>query len=344
MNEYLILGNTWTDWGIALLFLVGSIVIMKVLAMLGKRFVHPWVERTDNLVDDAIYHALEAPIKFGVVLLGIWLALHQLVCPDSVVMVVDKAYRILIVLNITWVFVRFSAHLIRHRRVEDVETRRMMPIVRRAVVALLWVIGLVMALSNVGVDIRALLGTLGIGGIAFALAAQDTVKNVFGAFTILTDKPFHIGDTIRVDGLEGTVVDIGMRSTRILGYDRRIITYPNYKLMDTSVINISSEPMRRVTVNLRLDYDTSSEVMQQTLKLLRTIPAQVKDLSDHPSDISVNFAAYSEAALIITCYYYIKKGKDILGTASQMNLAILSTLNRNGIRLADPSQVVYMQG
>ncbi len=343
MNEYLILGNTWVDWGIALLFIVGAIVLVKVLTALGERFIHPWVKRTGNVVDDAIYYALEAPVKFGVILLGIWIALHQLVYPASLVLAVDKAYRILIVLDITWVFARFAAHLIRHRRVEDVETRRMMPIVRRVVVVLLWVIGLVMALSNVGVDIRALLGTLGIGGIAFALAAQDTVKNVFGAFTILTDKPFHIGDTIRIDGYEGTVVDIGMRSTRILGYDRRITTYPNYKLMDTAVINISSEPMRRVTVNIRMEYDTTHEEMHRALELLRTIPKRVGDLSDQPSDISVNFTAYSEAAFIITCYYYIKKGKDILGTTSQMNLAILDVLSRAGIRLADPSRVVYMQ-
>ena len=93
-----------------------------------------------------------------------------------------------------------------------------------------WIIGLVMALSNVGVNISALLGTLGIGGIAFALAAQDTVKNVFGAFTLLTDKPFNIGDTIRFDNFEGTVVDIGIRSTRIMNYDKRIITSRTIRL------------------------------------------------------------------------------------------------------------------
>ena len=77
-----------------------------------------------------------------------------------------------------------------------------MPIIKRTALVLVWIIGIVMALSNIGVNISALLGTLGIGGIAFALAAQDTVKNIFGAFTIFTDKPFNIGDTIRVDSFE----------------------------------------------------------------------------------------------------------------------------------------------
>lgn len=112
-------------------------------------------------------------------------------------------------------------------------------------------------------------GTLGISGIAFALAAQDTVKNIFGAFTIFTDKPFGIGDTINVNGFEGTVVDVGMRSTRIMGYDRRITSYPNYKITDASIVNISSEPMRRAMVKVGLTYDTGADKMNEALDILR---------------------------------------------------------------------------
>ena len=149
--------------------------------------------------------------------MGIWIAIHRLVYPDSFVKVVDNIYRILIVLDITWVFARLFGGLLQvywgHR---DGQNNKMLPIIKRTMLVVVWIIGLVMALSNVGVNISALLGTLGIGGIAFALAAQDTVKNVFGAFTLLTDKPFNIGDTIRFDNFEGTVVDIGIRSTRIM--------------------------------------------------------------------------------------------------------------------------------
>ena len=144
---------------------------------------------------------------------------------------------------------------------------------------------LVMALSNVGVNISALLGTLGIGGIAFALAAQDTVKNVFGAFTLLTDKPFNIGDTIRFDNFEGTVVDIGIRSTRIMNYDKRIITFPNYKITDSSIINISSEPMRRVVLNLGLTYDTTAKKMKEALELLKAIPKRVENVRSEEAHV-----------------------------------------------------------
>ena len=232
-------GNSLQTWLVSILIVLAAVVVVKLLSLLGKKVVRPFIGRTKNRLDDVIYSALEAPLKFAVVLLGIWIALHRLVYPDGVVRVVDNAYRILIVLDITWVFARLSSGLLQNYLGRSSGgAYRMLPVVRRTILVLVWIIGIVTALSNVGVDINALLGTLGIGGIAFALAAQDTVKNVFGAFTIFTDKPFAIGDTINVNGLEGTVVDVGMRSTQILGYDRRITSYPNYKITDSSIVNI----------------------------------------------------------------------------------------------------------
>ena len=220
---------------------------------------------------------------------------------------------------------------------------KMMPVVRRTLLVLIWIIGLVTALSNVGVDINALWGTLGIGGIAFALAAQDTVKNIFGAFTIFTDKPFGIGDTINVNGLEGTVVDVGMRSTRILGYDRRITSYPNYKITDASIVNISSEPMRRVMVKLGLTYDTGADKMKEALEILRSLPAKVKDVSRNPSDTTVYFSDYTDSALVVTFFYYIVKQGDVLKATSDMNLEILNSFSQAGLRFAFPTRTLFVQ-
>ncbi len=287
---------------------------------------------------------MESPIKFAVILLGIWIAIHRLVYPDSFVKVVDNAYRILIILDITWIFARLFSGLLQiyWGYKSDGKTNTMMPVIKRTILVVVWIIGLVMALSNVGVNISALLGTLGIGGIAFALAAQDTVKNIFGAFTIFTDKPFSIGDTINVNGSEGTVVDVGVRSTKILGYDKRITTLPNYKITDTSIVNISSEPMRRVTVKLGLTYDTTPEKMKEALDILRNIPQRMENVSDNPSDITAVFTDYTDSALIITYYYYIKKQGDILKVTSDMNLEILTSFNKAGLDFAFPTQTLYI--
>ena len=327
------------------MFILGAIIIVKLLSLLGKKVIKPFVTGTDNHLDDVIFYSLEAPVKFAIILLGIWIAIHRLVYPDSFVKVVDNAYSILIVLDITWFFGRLFSSLLQvyWGKQSNGQANKMMPIIKRTILVIVWLIGIVMALSNVGVNISALLGTLGIGGIAFALAAQDTVKNVFGTFTILTDKPFSIGDTIRVDSYEGTVVDVGVRSTKIMNYDKRIITFPNYKITDTSIVNISSEPMRRVVLNLGLTYDTTSEKMKEALELLKSIPKRVENVSSNPSDIVAVFTEYSDSALVIMYIYFIEKQGDILGVTSNMNMEILAAFNKAGLNLAFPTRTVYIQ-
>ncbi len=346
MLEYEIWGNSLQTWILCILIIIAAYGVVKLLNLLGRKFLEPLIGRTDNRLDDIIYYSVAAPLKFAVMLLGIWIAIHRLVYPDQLVRYVDSAYRILIVLDITWVLARLSTALLQRywRQKSDGQALKMMPVIRRTVLVLIWIIGIVTALSNVGVDINALWGTLGIGGIAFALAAQDTVKNVFGAFTIFTDKPFGIGDTINANGLEGTVVDIGMRSTRILGYDRRITSCPNYKITDAAVVNISSEPMRRVTVKLGLTYDTTAEKMQEALELLRSIPARVKDVSRNPSDTTAYFSDYADSALVVTFFYYIEKQGDILKTMSDVNMEILAAFNRAGLEFAFPTRTLFLHG
>ena len=345
MLEYELWGNTLESWGISILIIVGAVVVVKLISLFSRKVLKPFITRTPNHLDNVIYYSLESPIKFAVMLLGIWIAIHRLVYPDNFVKTIDNAYRILIVLDITWVFARLIGGLLEIylRKDSTGQTHKMMPIIKRTALVLVWIIGIVMALSNIGVNISALLGTLGIGGIAFALAAQDTVKNIFGAFTIFTDKPFNICDTIRVDSFEGTVIDVGARSTKIMDYDKRIITFPNYKITDANIINISSEPKRRVVLNLGLTYDTTPEKMKEALDILKAIPERVENVSSNPSDTTAVFTNYADSALVIMYIYFIEKQGDILGVTSNMNMEILSSFNKAGLEFAFPTQTVYIQ-
>ena len=345
MLEYELWGNTLESWGISILIILGAVVVVKLISLFSRKVLKPFITRTPNHLDNVIYYSLESPIKFAVMLLGIWIAIHRLVYPDNFVKTIDNAYRILIVLDITWVFARLIGGLLEIYLGKEStgQTHKMMPIIKRTALVLVWIIGIVMALSNIGVNISALLGTLGIGGIAFALAAQDTVKNIFGAFTIFTDKPFNIGDTIRVDNFEGTVIDVGARSTKIMDYDKRIITFPNYKITDANIINISSEPMRRVVLNLGLTYDTTPEKMKEALDILKAIPGRVENVSSNPSDTTAVFTNYADSALVIMYIYFIEKQGDILGVTSNMNMEILSSFNKAGLEFAFPTQTVYIQ-
>lgn len=349
MLETEVLGNTLEDWGISILIVIGAYVIAKLISYFNKKVVQPFVRKTNNKLDDVIYDAVEPPVIFAVILLGLWLAIHRLVYPDRFVTAVDSSYRILIVLNATWFFARLINSVIEVYWISRSDNpqssvrhaAKMMPVVKRTILVIVWIIGGVTALSNVGVNISALLGTLGIGGIAFALAAQDTIKNIFGAFTIFTDRPFSIGDTIRIDSFEGTIVDVGVRSTKMMDYDKRLITIPNYKLADGSIINISSEPMRRVVMKIGLTYDTTPEKMNKALSILQAIPSKIQFVSS--KDLITNFSDFTDSALVITFIYFIESGGDIGKTTSNVNLEVLTAFNEVGLSFAFPSQTLYIE-
>lgn len=345
--EQQIWGNTVEEWSVSLLILVITIAIAKLISLINRKVILPFTKKTQNKLDDILFEALESPLIFAISLLGIWISIHNLSYPQEYIKIIDTAYRILITLNATWFFARLSNGLISvywtrfgKSKESSKQDQRMMPILNRTITIIIWITGLFTALSNVGVNISALLGTLGIGGIAFALAAQDTIKNVFAAFTILTDKPFSIGDTIRIDSYEGTVIDVGIRSTKIRNYDKRIITLPNYKISDTSVINISAEPMRRVVMKIGLTYDTTPEKMEEAMAILRDMPNRIDFVS--PKDLTAYFTDFADSAMIITFIYYIEKKGDNTQVRSNVNLEILKTFNAAGLVFAYPTQTVFL--
>lgn len=349
MLEKEIWGNSLQNWGISILFIIGTILIIKLISLFNKKVIKNFTRKTANRLDDIIYDAIESPILFAVALLGMWIAIHRLAAHDNVIVAINAAYKILVVLNMTWFFVRLVNSLLEVYWVNKSDnsqrtqkhTNKMMPVIKRTVLVIIWIIGIVMALSNVGVNISALLGTLGIGGIAFALAAQDTIKNIFGAFTIFADRPFSIGDVVRIDSFEGTIVDVGARSTKMRTYDKRIVTFPNYKIADASIINISAEPMRRVVVKLGLVYNTTPQKMAEAMDILKEMPSKVEYVAS--KDLVVNFSDFADSALIITFTYFIEKKGDISATVSNVNMEILTSFNNAGLSFAFPSQTLYVE-
>jgi MscS family membrane protein len=347
MWEQIYNDNSLNDWGIAILIIAGALLVNKLILILIRRKT----KKNTSGWDDLFFISLEKPIMLGVMLLAIWLAANRLQLADEVYAMIKKSYDVLVILNITWFFSRFAGVLIeaepsvavkkqpviRQRYIID---PKLYPIFKRTVLIIVWTIGIIMALNNAGIQVAALLSTLGIGGIAFALAAQDTIKNIFGGFTIITNKPFRIGDTVKIDSIEGTVVDIGLRSTRILNYDKRIVTIPNFKVMDSFITNISSEHGRRVVMELGLTYNTSPEKMQEAIQILTDLPTLIAEIKR--KDIVASFTDFEESAMVITFIYFVSKSADIFQTRSKVNLEILNAFNQAGLSFAFPSRTVYV--
>ena len=340
-------GNSLKDWGISLLIITGAFLVNKLILFL----LRPKTNKSVKNWDELLITALEKPVVFGIMLLAIWIATGRLQLTEQVGDIIKKSYDALVVINFTWFFARLASLFIEEEN-QDADKKqkpgrkrlkfdaKLYPIIHRTVLIIIWMIGIVMALHNVGIQITTLLSTLGIGGIAFALAAQDTIKNVFGGITILTDKPFRIGDTVKLDSVEGTVVDIGLRSTRILNYDKQVVTLPNFKVMDSFITNISAEHGRRVVMELGLSYHTSLEKMEEAMQILNDMPHRIEEIKS--KDVVVSFTKFEDSALVITFIYFIHKSAHIYQTRSKVNMEILRAFNQAELQFAFPSRTVYV--
>ncbi len=343
-NEYY--GNSLESWGISLLIIIGALILNKGIVLFNRHVILKLAAKRKGWLISILFNALEKPILLGVILASIWFASSRLNINPTVFGSILKSYKLLIVLNITWFFARFmTGFLEEHSYSEEEQPRRrgfridsrLLPVIKRIFLILIWIIGIMTALNNVGVKVTTLLGTLGIGGIAFALAAQDTIKNIFGGITIFTDKPFRLGDTIRYESIEGTVRDIGLRSTRIRTSDKRMVTIPNYKITDAAIVNISSEQGRRVVLMLGLMIDTSASQMQKALDILKEMPGVISGV--HHKDLSAVFSDFGSSSFNITYTYFIRKSADISETISKVNLEILRSFNEAEIKFALPLQI-----
>jgi len=348
MLQQLFYGNKVSDWMISLIIILGALILNKMIVLLNKYVIQKLTAKTKNRLDDILFQMLESPVLLGITLFAIWVAAKRLDLGFHVESIIAKSYKILTVVNITWFVARLVNALIEEYWVPKAEDGKhkildthLISILRRTILTIIWALGIVMALNNVGVNVGALLGTLGIGGLAFALAAQDTIKNIFGGITIFTDRPFRIGDRIKMDRLEGTVEDIGIRSTRIRTLEKRLVTIPNYKMVDAPVENITEEPMRRVLMKLGLTYQTTPEKMNEALAILKDIPNRVKHVDQ--KELVAAFTDFTDFALVITFVYFVKKQGDVMETPSEVNSEILSAFKKAKLQFAYPTQIIHVQ-
>ena len=339
--------NTWENWLWFVGIVIASAAIGRLMVWVEKKYLRAKADKTTTKVDDLLLNVLQLPFVCGLVLFGIYVAVQMLVLPPSAYPILKMAFKVLMVLDITWIINRFINNVLDDFLLPYAATNKntkldvnVIKAVQKVTSGLIWIVAIITTLTLVGIDVAAMLTTLGIGGIAFALAAQDTITNMFGGFTIFMDKPFKLGERIKVAGFDGNVEDIGMRSTRIRTLEGRLVTIPNYKIVDSEIENVTAEEARKITLVLGLTYDTTPEAMQEAMDWLKQLPDQINTIKN---EVVVAFTNYGDFSLGITFIYYIKRRADIFDTQSQVNLAILKQFNAKGWNFAFPTQTIYTQ-
>lgn len=338
-------GNTISEWAIAFIVLIASILLSKVVYYLISKFVKQFTKRTKSKLDDIIIDKLEEPAVFAIIIAGIYYSFWFLTLSPWLDGAIGHAFYFLITFNIAWVIVRLFNALIEEflvplvQKTENDLDDQLLPIARKAISVSIWMLAIVIGLNNAGYDVTALIAGLGIGSLAFALAAKDSIAHIFGGFVIFTDKPFTINDRIIAQGYDGIVKEVGIRSTRIQTLDGRIVTLPNGSIANDSIINVSMEEARKITVDLGLTYDTTSEDMQKAMVILHEICTKNKHI-DETKTVTA-FTAFGDFSLNLKFIYYIIKGADVFGTMTEVNMEVLKRFNENKLDFAFPTQTLH---
>ncbi len=336
--------NTIGSWLIAFLIIGGGIIIGKLIYWIIGRFIKSATKKTKSKLDDILIDMFEEPMLFSVFILSFWYGVSTLTLSKGFENFIEHVVFILIVFDVAWLLVRMFDALIEEYLVPMVQNsesnldNQLLPIIRKTITVTIWAIALVVGLNNAGYDVGAVIAGLGIGGLALAMAAKDWVANLFGGLTVFLDKPFQVRDRIVIDGFDGVVEEIGIRSTRLRTLAGRMVTIPNQFFTSMSIENISLETSRKTTLDLGLTYDTSPENLQKAIDLAnQVIDRNESILETHRTVGFTNFAAYS---LTLSIIYYIKPCPDYIAISSIINMDILKTFTEYNVHFAYPTQTI----
>ena len=345
-----VLGISLIRFIIAFFILFMALLLKRVIAHLFTKTIFKAAQKTSSHMDDILLKNINKPAEFLVVVIGFYLGIKILQLPSQPTdldQLGHNVVQVLLTFNLAWFcynMVALIEHWLHHwaKRTESTLDDHLVPFIRKTLRVFIVFLAILMLVQNLGYSISGLLASLGLGGLAVALAAKDSLSNIFGSIMILLDRPFTIGDWIKAGDMEGTVDEIGFRSTRIRTFSKTVITVPNSVLMNMSIDNFSQMPKRRIKLTVGVTYDTTPAQMRQAVaaikKMLREHPAIHQDF------FLVNFTDFGASSLDIMVYCFTTSTVwgEYLDAREDVCLKIMETLEGIGLEIAFPSQTLYM--
>lgn len=335
--------SAWQYFAAFALVMLGLVLRRVIIYVLDryKQWAKPAVLRLDERIVQAAMH----PLGLAVVLLGVLSAVKALMLPEPIDrFATNLAISILIataawlLFNLTDVLVHYIGRLA--GRGETALDDQLLPIIRKSAKILIVIVAGIQVIEQMGGDIKGLLAGLGLGGLAFALAARDSISNIFGSIVILADRPFRVGDWIEAQGqnIEGVVEEIGFRSTRIRTFAKSLVTVPNSVVANWAINNWSAMPKRRVKLTLNLAHGTTPRQVETTVGKMREV-VRGHPMIDQEESPVVHLYDFGEGALQISVQYFTKTVEwiEYLTVREEVNLAIMRILEELGVSIALPS-------
>jgi MscS family membrane protein len=357
----LVAPNTIENWSWFLGILLAGLLLRTVVSRLISKGIFRFFGKRDStrIGFSAMYGLVRRPFNFFLLLITVFIACQQLTWPKTwhmappdqvgIRMVLERTFYILLEFSFLWILLRLTDFFglilkMRAERTPGKEDDQLVPFLRESIKVVLVIIGIFFILGSVfHLNIASLIAGLGIGGIAVALAAKESLENLIASFAIFLDKPFAVGDVIQMGTQTGTIETIGFRSTRIRAEDRSFITVPNRKMVENEIVNISRRTARRVRMIVSFNYSSSPEKLRsfiiEATAMLNNHPALEKDQS------RVSLFELSPSAFDVQVLYYIPDlDFDLfLRTKEEVNFSVAQVAQNLGLAFAYPSTSVYIE-
>jgi len=341
-------GNTLTHYIVAGLFLIGAFLLRHVVTTIFFAVLKRWASKTETTLDDKLFHALESPVATLISVAGAMAALRVLKLSEMGDRVVGYLSTFAFSVVVFWILLRAFNAILDHAHEVSVQKQMgvapLMPWLKKALLVVFFAVGLLMVAKNLGLDVGAALTTLGIGGLAFALAAQDTIANVFGSVVVATDQPFKVGETVQIGDNIGVVEDIGLRSTRIRTLAKSLLVIPNKTVAGETITNLSRFTGRRIETIVGLTYSTTADQMQQLVEDIRRLLQAEAEID--PTSVAVYFRDFNASSLDIWVLYNAKDGDfhRHMALRQRINLALMRLVEARGLSMAYPTQTLLFDG
>lgn len=347
-------GHIWSYifLGIPVANIFGAMLIFLLFLVLRKFFTQVILEmmlilarKTKTSLDEQIIIGLRKPIRFGFIVVGMHLFFKLIFVDNRFINLILES---LIIYTIFWAIISlinaFKDYLFNYTSIDRQHSKELSSFIIRVFKWIVIAIGSSIVLHNWGVNVSGIIASLGLGGLAFALAAKDTASNLFASIALLLDNSLKKGEWVKVAGVEGVVESVGMRTTKIRSFQKSLFTVPNHLIANDSIENFSRRGVRRIKMNIGLTYTTKSEDIEKIVKDIREMLQKHPRISQKET-LLVNFNSFGDSALDIFVYtfsntavwnHYLEIREDIL-------LKITKIVEDNNSAFAFPSQSIYVE-
>lgn len=324
---------------IALIILFTILIGLRIFRRIIIVRLSKWAENTKTNFDDKFINIIQSISPFFYWTTAFYFSVQSLQTSDFFMMIVQGIFAIVLVYEAIKVAQNVLEFILQKATKQKSSTA--MAGIRLILKIVLWSIGLLLILSNLGIDISALVASMGIGGIAVALAAQNILGDLFSSFSIYFDKPFEIGDFISIGTDSGTVKKIGLKTTRLQTLQGEELVISNKELTTARVQNFKKLKRRRNSFAFGVTYDTKPEVLKKIPELVTEI-INTEELAETDR---ITFTDFGDFSLNFSAIYYLDSPDyaDYAQVQHRINIAVLEKFNNEGIEMAFPTQTVYVE-